>query len=454
MPSFISDWISYWKKHWALGLVLLLGFINGLIFVFLIPPWQHYDEPTQFEYAWLLANHPGLPKPGTYDQAMRREVAASMIEHGFFTGMSIYPNLLSQTEPIWIGFSQTQDPPVYYWLISLPLRLVRTSDVTFQLYLGRLVSVLLYLITLIAAYGFTTEITPPGHPLRWIIPATLALLPGYIDLMTAVNNDVGATAFFSLFLWVSLRMIRRGFTWLRLLAVIGLAVICFWTKNTVAITVPLLTIPILFSVLRGPARRYAWMVVIIGGLAGMICILITGDMILAKISPIRPSGILSAIINKITPEWYYQTTAANLLRTFWGKFGWGHVPLIGGKPYLILLLVTLVGILGGLLFLWRSWRSLKWDIVILLGAALLEIWGAAFLRGITSIKGNVFIPGARYAYPAIIPTVMILSVGWLEIPHFLNRWIRIPIWVQLVSYFGFFIGLDLLSILSIARFYS
>jgi hypothetical protein len=433
---------------------LLAGLIQGLLYTFLIPPWQHYDEPTQFEYAWLLANHPGLPKPGTYDQAMRREVAASMIEHGFFKGLSIYSNLLSQAEPIWIGFSQTNDPPIYYWLVSLPLRLARTSDVTFQLYLGRLVSVLLYLTTLVAAYGVTAEITSTGHPLRWIIPATLALLPGYIDLMTAVNNDVGATAFFSLFLWVSLRMIRRGFTWLRLLAVIGLAAICFWTKNTVAIAVPLLTIPILFSTLRGPARRYAWMIVIIGGLAGMIGILTTGDTILAKISPIRPSGILTAITNKITPEWYYQTTAANLLRTFWGKFGWGHVPLIGHKPYLILLLVTLVGILGVLPFLWRSWRSLKLDIVILLGIALVEIWGAAFLRGITPVKANVFIPGARYAYPAIIPTVMILSVGWLEIPRFLNRWIRVPVWVQLVLYFSFFIGLDLLSVLSIARFYS
>ena len=83
--------------------ILFLGIINGLIFVFLVPPWQHYDEPGHFEYAWLIANHNKLPEAGDYDQEMRIEVAASMIEHGFFDKLKFRPNLLSQSEPIWIG---------------------------------------------------------------------------------------------------------------------------------------------------------------------------------------------------------------------------------------------------------------------------------------------------------------------------------------------------------------
>ena len=98
------------KKVGAIYLIMLAGLIHGLLYVFLLPPWQHYDEPGHFEYAWLLANRLGLPSPGKYDQSMRREVAASMVEHAFFKYLDIRPNLLDQNTPVWIGSSQTNDP--------------------------------------------------------------------------------------------------------------------------------------------------------------------------------------------------------------------------------------------------------------------------------------------------------------------------------------------------------
>jgi hypothetical protein len=67
-----------------LTLVLLIALCQALLYLLLLPPWQHYDEPTHFEYAWLIANRPGLPDVGDFDQRMRRDVAASMLEHQFF----------------------------------------------------------------------------------------------------------------------------------------------------------------------------------------------------------------------------------------------------------------------------------------------------------------------------------------------------------------------------------
>src|SRR3712207_3902621 len=74
--------------------MLCLALVQGLIYLTLLPPWQHYDEPTHFEYAWLIANHTFLPKPGDEDQTMRREVAASMLEHRFYWNLP-QPNLLT-----------------------------------------------------------------------------------------------------------------------------------------------------------------------------------------------------------------------------------------------------------------------------------------------------------------------------------------------------------------------
>jgi hypothetical protein len=620
------------KKVGAIHLILLAGLFHGLLYVFLVPPWQHYDEPGHFEFAWLLANRSGLPSAGDYDQNMRREVAASMIEHGFFNDLDIQANLLSQNTPIWIGISQIDNPPLYYWIIALPLRLVPTSDITFQLYLCRFVSLLFYLLTLLATYGVLSEFTTSDNTTQWLIPVTLVLLPGFTDLMTAVNSDVGAVAFFSLFLWASLRMMQRGFTPIRLITVGLLAAACYWTKNTAAIALPLLVFPLFFSIFRGRRQSLAWIILGVGITVGILIVFTSGDvaywyqpttqttptrvtskqaplgshvfqidtssgvhtqnliqlfsssqvkklrgqtvtlgywiwanqpvsyhspslrsdqqsyfqyvdvtqsptfhtfttkiasstrhlqivlyapakpgmiiyvdglilikgdfsqrgkpvmsdtggkagtwggksfvntirnasaeqgwprlrstfqkLILNK-TPLQPNMVMASLADWRNSRWYYQTTAKQLIRTFWGQFGWGHIRL-SRNAYISLSILTALGILGGLVALWRNRKTITWPSIALLTAATLGIWGVALVRGIYSIAGTVFIPSARYAYPAIIPTVWMLCIGWAEWSRMLERWMHIPKWAKIAVYLISFLFLDILSIWTIARFY-
>ncbi len=150
---------SVLQTHKTLLWIILIGLIHGMIYTFLIPPWQHYDEPGHFEYGWLIASQSKIPDRNTYDQLMRRELAASMIEHDFFEDDLQKPNLISYDEPIWIGIPQTGDLTLYYRLISIPLRLISSSDITFQLYVSRIVSLTLYLVTILAAYGIARTLT-------------------------------------------------------------------------------------------------------------------------------------------------------------------------------------------------------------------------------------------------------------------------------------------------------
>ena len=619
------------------GIILFLGLIHGLIYTFLIPPWQHYDEPTHFEFAWLIANRPGLPGLNDYDQSMRREVAASMIEHNFFDSLGFRPNLLSIDAPIWIGISQVDDQALYYWFVALPLRLVQYTDVVFQLYLGRLFSLVLYLISIATAYLIIAEITPSAHPLRYLVPAVLAMLPSFTDLMTAINNDVGATAFFSLFLLVSVRLIIRGFSFPRLIALGVLALICYYTKNTVAIALLLIPIPVIFSVLKVQKSRAAWTItgllalavvpliftwgeaaywyrdtpqeprlrsshpnVVIGqyvlkqtqlanarpskifqiipqssiqplmgknvtigawiwsdepvaartpilksdvnyyqeveigleprffayhariaekpvenqiilqpfasttdrnvtvyydgitlveghkplditphyndatasngqwggesfsnlvrnasGSHGWIKVRPKVEGFINEFFPDKPSLILTSLIDWRGAGWYYSWTAQNLLRSFWAKFGWNHVPITtGNKPYRLLAITTLLGLLGAMVSLVRYRKKLPWEVLLLLAFAMLVIWGSTIVRGISSITGLHFIPAARYAYPAIVPTALVLCAGWLEGSYWINRFIRFPQKIQLGAFFAFFLLLDLISIISIVKFYS
>ncbi len=254
--------------------VLVLALAHGLLYVFLVPPWQHYDEANHFEYVWLAANRPALPQPGDFDLMMRRQVAASMIDNGFFADGIPLPDLDAVDRPPWIGsYPQLVDPPVYYVLAGLPLRLLSAAGIDTQLYAARLVSLCLYLISITAAFGVGRALLPPEHPLRWMGPLTMALLPGYTDLMTAVNNDAGAAAFTSLFIWGSVVLIHHGFSWPRVLATTSAALLCFWTKSALVLVFPLLALAVVLALVRGPHRRWVWLVMLGGGAAGLLAML-------------------------------------------------------------------------------------------------------------------------------------------------------------------------------------
>ncbi len=236
-------------------LVLAVATINGLLHVYLVPPWQHYDEPGHYEYVWLLVDRQRLPKPGEYDQAMRREALSSMIEHDFFRELGPPPNLLIQDKPLWLPFPQTTDRPFYYLLAALAVRPLRYADVITQLYAARLVSWALYLTSVLLAYALVSELVPRGHPLRLTVPGFMALLPAYTDLMTAVNNDVGAVVVFTLFLWGGVRLLVRGFSVARLIWVVGAVALGLWTKNTTAPGLLLLALLFVLALMR---RAWTW----------------------------------------------------------------------------------------------------------------------------------------------------------------------------------------------------
>lgn len=251
-----------------LALILLVALLQGLLYLFLMPPWQHYDEPSHFEYAWLLVEQGRLPQKDDIDNALRRELITSMIAHNFY--WNLQPPDLMTDRPIQLGFSQLEDPPLYYLLVSLPLRLVHHLDLVTQLYVARLVSLGLFVLMIAVAAGITRDLTMPDNPLRWAVPLTVALLPPIADLMTAVNNDVGAVFLFSLFLWGAVRTIRFGITPLRLLWLLLCVGLSLFTKNTAAITAALLPLVLLLRIWVRFEWRWRWL--ILAGLAAITAV--------------------------------------------------------------------------------------------------------------------------------------------------------------------------------------
>ncbi len=629
----------------VLAIILAVGLVNGLVFLFLMPPWQHYDEPNHFEVAWLMAHLGRFPHPGDYDSQLGRDVVESMYANHFYGDV---PTPVFKTgDKVQIpGYNQLDEPPAYYLLASLPLRLAHLPGVESQLRVTRLVSLYLFLLTIFVAWGIIRELTPPGHPMRWMVPLSLALLPGFTDLMTAINNDVGAVACVSVFLWGSVRLIRRGYSILNLLWVLVSAGLCYFTKSTALYALVLLPLVIILAFAHGRLRWLSWGVLVVCAVAAIITIVEWGDAALwgrstLQTEPTRQKSTLAPLgeyafqikvlpgtnaerdfqlhqlldltpnilqnkpvtigawmwasrsIKASTPvfntfdgsealhqvvdltqtptffafsvdvpgnaernwltlspylgavnepvtvyydglvvlegswplgqppsfdnpdgragEWggkrftnlvrnpsaesawlrlkpwvdrigmrmlpdpgvntpsitlYYfldwvgsrviQFDVINhLFRTYWARFGWGHVPLKHSWSYLILLIATLLGVFGAGAAVWRLRHKLPWNVAIFLGLALLGTWMMTFARGSNyPIQLRpIYIPTARYAYPVVIPTMLLLNLGWYEVSRDLVNWLRLPMRVASAFFISALLLFDIYAILSIFLHY-
>ncbi|MBC8075830.1 MAG: DUF2142 domain-containing protein, partial [Chloroflexales bacterium] len=178
-----------WSVERKLVLALcVLVLVRGLLYAVVVPPWEHYDEPTHFEYAALIARNGSLPTLETSDPTLRYEIARSMDSFSTWgPGVGEYnprrplPN---------IGVSQTGHQPLYYLLAALPVRLALDSSVEVQLYAARALSVLLMVLALALAATLLRLALPEAPALRLVVLSMMALTPSYGALMSAASNDV------------------------------------------------------------------------------------------------------------------------------------------------------------------------------------------------------------------------------------------------------------------------
>jgi hypothetical protein len=83
-------------------------------------------------------------------------------------------------------------------------------------------------------------------------------------------------------------------------------------------------------------------------------------------------------------------------------------------------------------------------------SGMILVWLGAILRIDFPYWGEMLlIPGARYAYPAVIPTIIVFSVGW----YWLSRRFSQK-WIGIILVIASFIVLDIFSIVTIFNFYS
>ncbi len=443
-----------WRTlRWLIPLIA----VHSLIYVFLVPPWQHYDEPGHFLYAAYIARG-GIDAPDNLSIA--REVADSMYRHNFWPP-GARPDLLSPRPPA-IPTDQRHHPPLYYALMAGPLNLLRYLPVETQLYAIRLISAGLMALAALAIWRTARIIVPDEPHIPLALTALMALTPAFSDLMSAFNSDVlmnmaAAAAFLGFAL-----IMRDGWRPLGLtLALLGAAV-AMLTKRTAAPLVIPLALALVWGVYRRPIR---WWITLVAGSLGIGLLALFSPMMMADEPQARPwlesleREYLRVQLDAWWASWldwerawpWYRLTVEVAHTHFWVRLAWGHVavlPPFGDWLFAGLSLGALIGLLRGMPG-WRNpltrWQQ-RWLWLCLLAVIVAWFTLLARLHPLPETS-RPYIPRGRYLYWAMIPTIWLLALGWQQL--WPERWRSHTPYV-LVAIFGI---VDLAAIWTLITFY-
>lgn len=280
------------------------------------------------------------------------------------------------------------------------------------IHITRLTSILFGLITVTAAWslGHETFQTRRGALLT---AALAAFHPQFVFISSVVSNDSAVAALATATLWMTARVLRRGLTPRRALAVGALTGLSLLCKTSALLLLPLVGAACLW---RGWRSRRSIRDLIAPLSAYGASALLVGGWWYAR-NAIRYGAPLGLSAHTQTPWtraepaslWALIPELPLLLRSFWAAYGWGHVMWPDGV-YLLWGGLSLYALGRGL---WKSVASARREggtprrAILALGA----LWGLGFVAALLQWMRLVGAPHGRLLFPALGAWALWLANG-------------------------------------------
>ncbi len=468
-PTAISAPAAFSRRaaRWQLVILLALALVRGLIYLSVFPPWLAPDEPAHFE-AIRIYNLVGTPPTEEYYRAtpVDPNFAQSMKTFRLWEFServtpsqpldSIRTNLFDFMRYVYPGgliLAETHAmlPYVVLWPVSV---IIQPLDTITELYLLRLVSVLLGLAVVAQAWHIT-RLVFPQQPQFWLaIPAFIVFLPMRTHIFAAVNTDVFAILLVSSMLWLVVIIFYRGLNWQRAVALLLLAVFTLFVKRTALFAIVWMGVAALFYLgyrRQWPLRRLLLGVLLTLALfAGLLVLALTNAGKLAALNiTLFNVGFVNGPLTDIvlaTDGLDWAQASQLIFRlvlfahiTFWGVFGFNNINIPWSLNYGLMLLTALVT-LGAIIAVWQSvGRSRAEDnrygsVITIFAVGVLLALLSAFFPGM--FRGMAWGPQARYYFPVIIPLAIFFFLGvWQLCPARYRQRVVLPLW--LLALIGF-----------------
>jgi len=440
---------------WAL---LAVALARGALFVFVVPPWQHPDEPTHFEHIRLIAETGRLPEQRFVSLPLRREIAASMLAHGFWKGIE-QPVLddasLSTAGLSPIGIYTLTQPRLYYIVAAIWLWPWLGLPVEAQLVAVRLLGVLLNLSVVACGYAAARLVFPRRPVLAAGAAGFLVFQPELTDIMSAANNDALINALMAGFFLAGAVLYRRGWRWKA--AAAGLLALAGGLVTKTTVVIPILSLPL--AVVCYPWRRRTALIagVAVALLVAAVLALAAAFFVAAPDSLRREAQLSIGRYFRVnlTDTWQamftgtgavtYRAATNVVFRSFWVGFGWRHILLDPGWYWLPGLAMLGAGIGLAALAVRRVVAVAQGraapeaartaGFLLYCAGATLVAWVISIVRSQAVQSLNRYHSHGRYAFVAIVPFALLLTAGLLGWAP--ERWQRRALWIYLAGLIAF-----------------
>jgi 4-amino-4-deoxy-L-arabinose transferase-like glycosyltransferase len=360
--------------------LLIVGLVCRLLFVFFTPVFQAPDEQSHLNYVKYLSEHKAFPVATTRAGDPANE---------------------------WEYFQ----PPLYYLLLAPVYQVVGwlLPEPAARVPLLRLCSVLLWLANVGLAMAVLRRLDLKDAAVRSLTLGMVCLLPTYVFVSSAINNDNLLATLGGVLVWL---MARQEASW-RAAGIMGMVLgLALLTKQSALVFVPGIALLRFLECKRGKLK---W-----GQGLGQLAVTLGIAALMALPWALRNWRVYGTF----TPEnlsAYLQTRSSmvegllsaghNLVKTFWSVAGISNEV---GYPF------PLVGM--GLMFLWASGYHLALQrpeksefLNIKATGDLIAAWTVSVLFALSLVLNFGYQYGmgqGRHLFVLLIPIALLLAAGW------------------------------------------
>jgi hypothetical protein len=413
---------------------VLLAFLNGLLWMAIVPPWQAPDEPKHMEFIRLMRGSGPIAfetEQRAADPELQRQIVASMDAHRFWWyghapgyDPDAPPDGLSGLWFMGAGSALARTSPLYHW----PLSRLQPDDLLAGLYVARMVSVVLGSLIVLMTGLAARELFPAEPLVRYGAPLFLALHPMFAFAHAGVNNDVLVNALSALALLVMARLFTRGGSVARLVLLGGTVAAAVAVKRIALVLVPTALLAIvLWRATR--SRRPVAAAVVWTSLLGAAILLAASWWFSSGVDSLPESwrnnlgqyffndpGQVSRIVDYARlPEvrGVMADYVARVHHGFWGSYGWALLDY----PRWLYAVVAVAGAVAAVGVARRlAARSTpgpqRAGLLVYAAAVGLTVAAAvAFFLGYLDLPYPVP-PQGRYLFLVAVPVAVLLTSGW------------------------------------------
>lgn len=400
-----------------LVIILTLALIRGVIYASVVPPWQAPDEPAQFERVKASLSAAEWHSTAANGPAWYSDLAEALFRFNFwdfvdgprksYDADASVRTYIPLYQEIYNGLYGSRGA---YLAMGWPLWLAPGQDIVLQLYLARLLTVLMNVGVLLLAFLTVRILFPNDIFLLLGVPILILFNPQHTHMMSTVNNGNLAELLAIAALYFIVRSIVYGYSWLNLVAVFGFSLAAMYTKATAYFLPFAIGCGALFYLWR--FRRFWYWLIPLGLVLG------------AGLFFLAPPRLMVLIDMAWANVWYGQNyldpiVPIDLFRSYWAVPGWTILHL---HPfwYWLLLWGCALAVAGLIILLISRWRLVfdaryipKIQALAVLAVAIIVSIG--ILLAWNTITNVIVYRQGRSIYPVSVAISLFLMLGWRQI---------------------------------------